>query len=309
MMKKVKKLLTVVALSFSMLTTSIVAQSIVGTQETAQAATIKLNKKNVILTIGKSTKLKVTGTKKKVYWYSDDYTTATVSSKGTVKAVGTGKTWIYANVGNKTLKCKVTVKDFFSAKDAETNTSKKIYKSNGWMYVILKNNYKYPEDIDAKCYFYDSKHKPIDTRECKCYFLEKGREGLFAVPLPDDYASYEINYDFSKSIYFSENKSLLDKVEVESNKVEETEDEVEQIFVTFRNNSNLPISATAIVKYYDANGNIVGAETADVSGVKPNRKDIAEVDTPMIPVGDSYMTIPYVRYEVVLSTVTNDNWQ
>lgn len=308
MMKMFKKALIVVMLSLSMLATSIQAQNIAGMQETAKAATIKLNKKNIILTIGKSAKLKVTGTKKKVYWYSDDYTVATVSSKGTVKAVRAGKTWVCANIGNKTLKCKVTVKDFFSAKDAETNTSETIYKSNGWLYVILKNNYKYPEDIDIKCFFYDSKNKPIDTREHKCYFLERGREGLFAVPLPDEYASYEINYDFSKSIYFSENKSLLDKVDVESNKVDETEDEVEQIFVTFRNNSNLPISATAIVKYYDANGNIVGAETADVSGVKPNRKDIAEVDTPMIPVGDSYMTIPYARYEVVLSTVTNDNW-
>lgn len=308
MMKMVKKALTVAMLSLSMLVASIPVQNIVGMQETAKAATIKLNKKNIILTIGKSAKLKVTGTKKKAYWYSDDYNIATVNSKGVVKAEEVGKTWIHVSVAGKSFKCKVTVRDFFVEKDAKVNTSETIYKSNGWLYVILKNNYKYPEDIDIKCFFYDSKNRPIDTREYKCYFLEKGREGLFAVPLPDDYASYEINYDFSKSTYFSENKSLLDKVDVESNKVDETEDEVEQIFVTFRNNSNLPISATAIVKYYDANGNIVGAETADVSGVKPNRKDIVEVDTPRMPVDDSYMTIPYTRYEVVLSTVTNDNW-
>lgn len=307
-MKRFKKIFAVAVLSFSMLATSVAAQNIVGTQETAQAQTIKLNKKNIILTIGKSTKLKVIGTKKKVYWHSDNYNIATVNSKGIVKAVEVGKTWIYANVGNKKLKCKLIVKDLFSEKDAEDNTSKTIYKSNGWLYVMLKNNYKYPEDIEAKCYFYDSMHKPIDTREYKCYFLESGREGLFAVPLPDDYTSYEIDYDFSKSIYFLENKSLLDKVEVESNKVDETEDDVEKIFVTFKNNSNLPISATAIVKYYDASGNVVGAETVDVSDVKPNKKDIAEVDTPRMSVGDSYMTIPYTRYDIVLSTVTNDNW-
>ena len=37
-------------------------------------------------------------------------------------------------------------------------------------------------------------------------------------------------------------------------------------------------------------------------------KDISEVETPVMMKDDSYITIPYSRYEVILSTVTNDNW-
>ena len=66
MMKMFKKALIVVMLSLSMLVTSIPVQNIVGMQETANAATIKLNKNNIILKTGASTKLKVVGTKKKV---------------------------------------------------------------------------------------------------------------------------------------------------------------------------------------------------------------------------------------------------
>lgn len=76
-----------------------------------QAATIKLNKKSVTLTKGKTTTLKVTGTKKKVKWSSSNKKIATVSSKGKVTAKKAGTTYINAKVNGKTLKCKVTVKN------------------------------------------------------------------------------------------------------------------------------------------------------------------------------------------------------
>lgn len=307
-MKKLKKLLSVTLLALSVLASSIPIQNVTGTNEVAQAASVKLNKKSIVLKMGNSAKLKITGKKVKVYWFSDDYMVATVNSKGVVKGVNPGKTYIYANVSGKLYKCKVTVKDYFVEKDAYKNTVKEEYENNGYIYVLIKNNYKYPEDIDAKCYFYDNRNNPVDTDEQNCYFLENGQEGLMIFQCPDNYSSYEIDYDFSKSIYFLENKTLLNKIKIESNKTSETEDDNEKILVTFRNNSKFTISATAIVKYYDASGNIVCAENAYVSGVKPNRKDISEIETPVIPKDESYITIPYSRYEVVLSTVTNDNW-
>lgn len=308
-MKRVKKIFAAATLSISMLTTSVATQNIVGVQETVQAATIKLNKKNVILTIGKSTKLKVTGTKKKVYWYSDDYTVATVNSKGTVKAVGTGKTWIYANVGNKTFKCKVTVKDFFSVKDAEKNTEKKVYENNGTLYIILKNNYKYSEDIKVKCYFYNNNDKPVGTESDSCYFIESGKHALLKLSCPDDYSYYDLQYEMSKSIYFTEGKnSLFNDVSTESNKVPETEDDDEKIMVTFKNNGSHAIDATAIVIYYDRQGRVIYAENTYVYRVKPGSKDITEVDTPYVPYGEHYRPISYERYEVVLSIVENSDW-
>ena len=309
MMKMFKKALVLVMLSLSMLATSIPAQNIIGMQETVKAATIKLNKKNIILTIGKSTKLKVTGTKKKAYWYSDDYNIATVNSKGTVKAVGSGKTWVYANVGNKTLKCKVTVKDFFSEKDAEKNTEKKIYENNGTLYIILKNNYKYSEDIKVKCYFYNNNDKPVGTESDSCYFIESGKYALLKLRCPDDYTYYDLEYEMSKSIYYTEGKnSLFDDVSIDSNMVPETEDDDEKIMVTFKNNGSHTIDATAIVIYYDRQGRVLYAENTNVYGVKSGRKDITEVETPYEPYGEHYKPISYERYEVVLSIVENSDW-
>lgn len=74
------------------------------------AASIQLNKKNVTLTVGQSTTLKVKGTTKKVTWTSSDKKVATVTKKGKVVAKQQGKATIYAKVAKKKLKCKVVVR-------------------------------------------------------------------------------------------------------------------------------------------------------------------------------------------------------
>lgn len=76
----------------------------------AKKKTPKLNKKNLTLMVGKSAKLKVKNTKKKVKWTSSKKSVASVSKKGKVKAKKAGKTTITAKVAGKKLKCKVTVK-------------------------------------------------------------------------------------------------------------------------------------------------------------------------------------------------------
>lgn len=91
---------------FAMLLTSLLSPS----QSMAKKAKLKLNKKKVTLTVGKSVKLKVKGTKKKAKWKSSNKKIATVSSKGKVKAKKIGKANITAKIGKKKLVCKVTVK-------------------------------------------------------------------------------------------------------------------------------------------------------------------------------------------------------
>lgn len=78
----------------------------------ARAASVKLNKSKLTLEVGKSKQLKVKGTKVgKVKWSSSKKKIATVSKKGKVTAVKTGKTDIIAKVGKKKLRCRVTVKN------------------------------------------------------------------------------------------------------------------------------------------------------------------------------------------------------
>ena len=55
-------------------------------QQTDAKAKVKLNKKKLVLTVGKKAKLKVKGTKKKVKWSSSKKKIATVTKKGVVKA-------------------------------------------------------------------------------------------------------------------------------------------------------------------------------------------------------------------------------
>ena len=70
---------------------------------TAEAATIKLNKKNVTLSKGKNCTLKIIGTKKKAAWKSSNKKVATVSSKGKITAKKEGSAKITAKIGKSTL--------------------------------------------------------------------------------------------------------------------------------------------------------------------------------------------------------------
>lgn len=78
-----------------------------------QAATIKIDKKEITLTVGKSSKLKIIGAKEndKIKWTTSDKAIATVSSAGKVTGKKAGKATITATVANKKYTCKVTVKN------------------------------------------------------------------------------------------------------------------------------------------------------------------------------------------------------
>ena len=79
-------------------------------EDEATVKAAKLNKKKATVKVGKSVKLKVKNTSKKVTWSSSNKKVAKVSKAGKVTGVKAGKATIKAKVGGKTLKCKVTVK-------------------------------------------------------------------------------------------------------------------------------------------------------------------------------------------------------
>lgn len=90
----------------------------------AQAATVKLNKKTVTVYVGKTTKLKVSGTKSKVKWSSSNKKVATVNNKGIVTGKKKGTATITATVNKKKYKCKVTVKKTVTKKVTAVKFSK-----------------------------------------------------------------------------------------------------------------------------------------------------------------------------------------
>ena len=81
--------------------------------QTASAATntstVELNKKSLILGIGRTFLLKVTGTTKAITWKTSNSAVATVTSKRTVKGEKTGTSTITAKVGDSEYQCKVSV--------------------------------------------------------------------------------------------------------------------------------------------------------------------------------------------------------
>ena len=77
---------------------------------TADAAKVKLNKKEASLTIGGTIQLTVKGTRKSVKWSSSNKKVATVSRNGKVKGKKIGKAVITARIEKKKLKCRIIVK-------------------------------------------------------------------------------------------------------------------------------------------------------------------------------------------------------
>ena len=105
-----------------------------------QASKVKLNKSTVTIYRGVSTSLKVSGSKKKVKWSSSKKSVASVSASGKVSGKKAGTAYIYAKVGNRTLKCKVTVKEPNKVK--RLNLAKKEAKKIVKKYVTADLNTK-----------------------------------------------------------------------------------------------------------------------------------------------------------------------
>jgi hypothetical protein len=103
------KIAFVFILVLSMLAPSCVP--VTGTGSVAEAATtVKITKTKLSLNVGKTYKLKITGTSSTVTWKSSKKTVATVSKYGTVSAKKAGTATITATVDGTKYTCKVTVK-------------------------------------------------------------------------------------------------------------------------------------------------------------------------------------------------------
>ena len=88
----------------------LIGSMVIPSQIQAKSLPVRLNKKTASIIVGKTVRLKVKNTKKKVAWSSKNRKIATVNTKGVVKGKKPGKSVIVAKVGKKALACRVTVK-------------------------------------------------------------------------------------------------------------------------------------------------------------------------------------------------------
>lgn len=115
--------------------------------ESAEAKSkIKLNKTKATIYVGKSVKLKVKGTKKKVKWSSSNKKIAKVTQKGKVTGVKNGTAKITAKVGKKKYKCKVTVKKKGKKTTEQTTTERSTTEQSTAEQKTEENDNSAPEN-------------------------------------------------------------------------------------------------------------------------------------------------------------------
>lgn len=111
---------------------------------TVQAAELKINKKKVTLSVGKTCKLSVTGVSKNIKWSSSNSKVATVSNKGKVTAKNTGTATITAKADAKEYTCQVTVKEAAASTKSQTTVYGKVTKISGKNVTIALGTLKEP---------------------------------------------------------------------------------------------------------------------------------------------------------------------
>ncbi len=118
-MKRILRILicTVMLLSITIINVSDIVPAV-----KAQAATAKISKEKVTLTVGKSVTLSIQNTTKKATWSSSNSKIAKVSKAGKVTAVKVGTAVITAKISSQAYTCKVTVKKAASGKSLVKDT-------------------------------------------------------------------------------------------------------------------------------------------------------------------------------------------
>lgn len=174
----------------------------------------KINKTSLLLNVGKSYLLSMSGTTKTVTWSSSDISIATISSKGEVIGIKDGKATITATISTKKYTCEVTVSETFAAEKAKTAIVKTEYNLGTEVVAILENTYRYPVSVEATVVYYDINGNMLGTSYDDNYYFESGVKCALRFHGPYDidfnnvsYHSYKVTYkiepvsDYMKSNY------------------------------------------------------------------------------------------------------------
>lgn len=107
----IRKRFATIVLALVLALSSVSVFSAVYSTQTVEAATVKLSKTSRTMKVGQAYKLTVKGPHGAVKWKSSKSSVAAVDNSGVVRAKKKGTANIYAQVGKKKLKCRITVKN------------------------------------------------------------------------------------------------------------------------------------------------------------------------------------------------------
>lgn len=215
----------------------------------------------------------------------------------------TGSTTIKAKVGKKTLSCKVTVKNKFSASEATKNISVTLQNTGKGVVAILKNNNSTMVDIDAKLVYF-SNGRMIDTSSDFVRAFESGKECalFFIAPMDGDYEyvsydDYKITLSVSKASY---EKSKVNGVDVEADRG------ADNITAEIFNNSGMDYEFVKVaVVFYDAGNNAIGYDYTYANCLKDGSVDYISFD---YPYDSDYETIYPSNYKIYVNEAYASTW-
>lgn len=107
----IRKRFATIVLALVLALSSVSVFSAVYSTQTVEAATVKLSKTSRTMKVGQAYKLTVKGPHGAVKWKSSKSSVAAVDNSGVVRAKKKGTANIYAQVGKKKLRCRITVKN------------------------------------------------------------------------------------------------------------------------------------------------------------------------------------------------------
>ncbi len=168
---------------------------------TAQAAKVKLSATKITVAVGKTKKLKVKNTYKKITWKSSNKAVAAVSNKGIVTAKKAGKAIVSAKVkGGKKYKCIVTVKE--NKKTYNTQVYKDQYVTITVAYITPQNIFYTVKNNSNQVIQVDCDHFQLDG---KTYTYQDTNYSVSTIMLaPAETRTYEFcDWDCGNKISFS----------------------------------------------------------------------------------------------------------
>ncbi|PXV85996.1 hypothetical protein C8E03_11475 [Lachnotalea glycerini] len=187
-----KKIVSAIAISMSLALTVPSVLPIVTSVTTVEAASPSLNTTSTTLRAGEVIKLKVRNKgKKSVTWSTNKKKVVTVKN-GLVTAVGKGSAVITAKVGNKKLKCRITVTENSYSIDANAINNK---LNSGYVYFIPKNVYYKNGKLYCKTVLYNRKFTSNIKRilDKKGNTISKLNVSLTATTFATSYNTNDVN--------------------------------------------------------------------------------------------------------------------
>lgn len=230
--------------------------------KSAEAATVKLNKKEITINVGETYQLKVSGTKSKVKWTSSKKSIATVSSNGLVKGKKAGSIFITAEVDNKELTCRVNVV-------VPTISYKKTENGIGGKTQYFVNNL--PKEYKEEDIVWKSSNKNVFT------VSEKGlvtNTGLGQAKLTATFGTYKL----TKKIYVNATKENLEDA-INQFEIEYVELD-NRIVCIIANRSKINIHCRFQLEFYDSNDNLVSVSDSNYLSIFVNDEYIASFSIP-----------------------------